>query len=163
MISSALVLILIISAFGIFILVRKTQMISINEGNFQRDASIILARIIKGTRESGGIYRLSEAASYQINSISDMTFTCADGSSRRYYLNGDSTSLLYQSGNSPSYTTTVYTAPAGAVITLRFWTPSGDVYTNTSMGIDVAVSQPILDRTVSGSVTTLVNIRNHST
>ena len=109
------------------------------------------------------IYNKSpEAVSYQIVTTSELHFVGTDGIERRYYLNPAGTSLLY---NHPTAKGTVdeviYTAPAGNTLALRFWVLAGTPYTNVTLGIDVGLSQNVSGRTVSGSTTTMINIRNH--
>ena len=161
LITSVLVIILISSALGAFMLVKQIYSTSIAQANLQRDANIIMRKIIKGERESGGIFRLSEAVTYSIKSIGELHFVGTDNTERWYYLNNTGTSILYHHPGFAVQDEVIYTAPPGAVITLRFWPPSGSVFTNIDVGIDVAVSQNILGKNISGSVTTIVNLRNH--
>jgi len=55
----------------------------------------------------------------------------------------------------------IYTAPVGNTLALRFWVLAGTPYANATLGIDVGLSQNVSGRTVSGSATTMINIRNH--
>ena len=169
LITSVLVIILIGSALGAFILIKQVFVRDIAAANFQRDANVIMKKIIKGEPESGGIFRLSEAVSYnlKINSITGLTelhFVGTDGIERWYCLSSDSTGV-WISYHHPGWFTQngekIYKVPPGAKATLRFWLPSGSVFTNIDVGIDVAVSQNILGKNLSGSTTTIVNIRNH--
>ena len=161
MTAAALVAILISSTLGAFMLVKQVSANSIAETGLQRDADMIIREIIKGRKEGTVWYRLSEAVSYSIPAISELRFTGTDDVERFYHLNSGSTSVLY---SHPGFTSTqevIYTAPQGATITLRFWTPSGSVYSGVSVGVDVAVSRVIQGKTITGSVTTMINIRNH--
>ena len=166
LISSALIITLISSTLGAFILVKQVFVRDIVAANLQRDANVIMKKLIKGEREAGGIFRLSEAVSYHIpdpNKISELHFMSLppDTNERRYYLNAAGTSILYHHPGFPVNDEVIYTAPQGAAIKLRFWTPPGSMFTNIAVGIDVAVSQNMSGKNVSGSVTTIVNIRNH--
>lgn len=161
LIASVIVVLLTGSTLGAFIFVKQISATSIAQANLQRDANVIMKKITKGGRESGGIFRLSEAVSYSITGISELHFVGTDGIERWYYLNDTGTSVLYHHPGFSSQDEVIYTAPQGASITLRFWQPSGGIFTNIDVGIDVAVSQSILGKNISGSVTTIVNIRNH--
>lgn len=55
----------------------------------------------------------------------------------------------------------VYTAPKGATITLRFWIPAVANYPAAVVGMDAALIQSVFGRSVTGSSTTIVNLRNH--
>jgi len=161
LIAMALAVTLIGSTLGAFMLVKQVSAKSIVETSLQRDADLIIMKIIKGKRESGIMFRLSEAVSYSIPAISELHFVGTDGIERWYHLNSGSTSVLYHHPGFTAQEEVIYTAPQGATITLRFWTPSGTVYSGISVGIDVAVSKTLQGKNLSGSVTTMINIRNH--
>jgi len=162
MVASALVIIFTSVTFGIFTLVRKEISLNITSGNLQCDADVVIGRIIKGSPEPGGIARLSEAISYQLASVSELHFVGTDRIERWYRLSPDGKSIVYHHPTASGIRDEViYTAPAYANLTLRFWIPAGAIYTNIDVGIDVGLSQKIYDMTVSGSATTMVNIRNH--
>ena len=166
LISSALVITLISSTLGAFILVKRVFIRDIVEANLQRDANVIMKKLIKGEREAGGIFRLSEASSYNITTngatgVTELHFFGTDDIERWYYLNSAGTSILYHHPGFTNPEEVIYAAPQGATITLRFWTPPGSMFTNIAIGIDVAVSQTMFGKKISGSVTTIVNIRNH--
>ena len=145
-----------------FIVYQQTAAKATVEQSLQQISNVIINKIIKGSSEPGGTFRLSEAVSYQIVTTSELHFVGTDGIERRYYLNPAGTSLLY---NHPTAKGTVdeviYTAPAGNTLALRFWVLAGTPYTNVTLGIDVGLSQNVSGRTVSGSTTTMINIRNH--
>jgi len=145
-----------------FIVYERTAAAASAEQGLQQISNVIINKIIKGSFEPGGTFRLSEAVSYSIVSLSDLHFVGTDGIERRYYLNPGNTSLLY---NHPTANGTVdeviYTAPAGNTLTLRFWVLAGTQYVNVTLGIDVGLSQNALGKMVTGSATTMINIRNH--
>ena len=161
-ISAALIVVLFAATLSAFVFVKQMYVSSISQGNIQQDANLILSKIIKGGPEPGGLFRLSEAVSYRIQSISELHYNGTDGVERWIALSNGGTSIIY---HHPTSTGTrdevIYTAPQGAIITLRFWMPTGDVYQNINVGIDVAISQYIFGRNISGSATTIINIRNH--
>ncbi len=132
--------------------------------DLQQTANVIMNKIIKGGSEPGGIFRLSEATSYSIATISELHFTGTDSIERRYFLNNTGTSLVYRH---PTATGTqdevLYTAPTGTTLTLRFWPLAGSTYTNITVGIDVGLARVVNSRNVVGSETTMINIRNHAT
>lgn len=149
---------------SVYILSNKTYSIGVARQWLQDETNIILTKIIEGKQEPGGVVRLCEAVSYNIVNISELHFTGTDSTERWFRLNNSSTSLIYHhpttSGNVDE---TIYTAPIGVTITLRFSIPSGAQYTGVVVGIDVALTNTISGRTVSSSASTYVNIRNHST
>ena len=126
--------------------------------DLQQTANVIMNKIIKGAAETGGIFRFSEAVSYTITSISDLSFVGTDGSTRRYFQN--SNELWYHHPVAGSVSDELlYRAPAGTTLTVRFWPES----TNITVGIDVGLSKTVSGRTATGSATTLITIRNHVT
>ena len=54
--------------------------------DLQQTANVIMNKIIKGGSEPGGIFRLSEATSYSIATISELHFTGTDSIERRYLI-----------------------------------------------------------------------------
>ncbi len=147
-----------------FVSLKKTFSEGIAQQWLQDGASNILATMITGKTEPAGIYRLPEAESYDIASINELHFWGTDGVERWFTVNNTASSLIY---HHPTASGTVdevlYTAPAGAIITLRFSTPAGSQYNGIVIGIDVALTQALSGKTLSGAVSTYVNIRNHAT
>ncbi len=132
--------------------------------DLQQTANVIMNKIIKGNSESGVIYRLSEAKSFTIVSISELRFVGTDSVERRYFLNNTGTELWYtHPGAGGTVSDLIYRAPTGTTLTLRFWQLAGSNYTNITVGIDVALSKTVNGRNVVGSATTMINIRNHAT
>lgn len=132
--------------------------------DLQQTANVIMNKIIKGASESGVIYRLSEAKSYTIASISDLHFVGIDGVDRRYFLSNAGNELWYtHPGGGVAGSDLIYRAPTGTTLTLRFWPLAGAAYTNITVGIDVGLAKAVNGRNVVGSVTTMINIRNHVT
>lgn len=132
--------------------------------DLQQTANVIMNKLIKGGSESGAIFRLSEAKSYTIISISELHFVGADNIERRYFLSNTGTELRYRHpvGGSTS-DELIYRAPPGTTLTVRFWPLAGNNYTNITVGIDVGLSKMVNGRNVIGSATTMINIRNHTT
>ena len=131
--------------------------------NLQEGANIILAKIIEGGEEPGGVFRLSEATSYNLAGISELHFIGTDSVERFFCLNNASTAVIYHHPTgSGTMDQTIFTAPPGATITLRFSIPTGPQYTGVVVGIDVALIQNFAGRTLSGSASTYVTIRNHA-
>ena len=135
------------------------------EQGLQQAANIVMNKIIKGGSEPGGTFRLSEATSYTIASISELHFTGTDGKERRYFLNGTGTELWYRCPAAGGGTSDqlVYRAPTGTALTLRFWPLAGATYTNITVGIDVGLARTVNGKNITGSATTMINIRNHAT
>lgn len=130
---------------------------------FQDGVHVMLSQIIQGKTEPGGVFRLSEATSYSIVNISELHFWGTDNVERWYRLNNTSTQLIYHHPTaSGAVDEVIYTAPAGATITLRFSVPAVANYASSVVGVDIALSQTINGRVVTGSSSTIVHLRNHS-
>lgn len=128
----------------------------------QDGSNLVLAKIIEGKTEPTGVFRLAEAVSYSIVSLSELHFLGTDGTQRWYKLNGTSTQLLYHHPTSSgTIDEVIYTVPTNATLTLRFWIPSVANYAAAVIGIDAALTQTVLGRSISGSSSTIVNLRNH--
>ena len=147
-------------------LISSRQICTSNTANqeLQQTANVIMNKIIKGGSEPGGIFRLSEATSYTIVNISELHFIGIDGIERRYFLNNAGASLMYRHPTANgTQDEMLYVAPAGTTLTLRFWTLAGSTYANITVGIDVGLARVVNGRNVTGSATTMINIRNHVT
>ena len=135
--------------------------------DLQQTANVIMDKIIKGSAESGITYRLSEATTYSIVAIDELDFKdIGDSSWRAYFLTQSSTGteLWYRRPIAGvAGAVLIYKAPIGTTLTLRFWPLGGPAYTNITVGIDVGLSKTVNGRTVTGSATTMINIRNHAT
>lgn len=165
--------------------------------NLQNGANIVLSHIIEGDTEAGVVYRLSTGVSYMIpngaggalytcggaaqatpcnaNNVSGELYYCQDSpctsndaTARWYYLNSTGTALMYHYPNCIK-DQTVYQAPTGATLSLRFspaqvGTPAAA--SANVVEIDVDLSQSISpakanSRTNSGDASTFVLLRNH--
>lgn len=167
-----LVEVLIATAFSVLLLgavvhayntAKRAYAAGIAQQGLQDGANIVLGKIIQGTAEPGGVFRLNEATSYDVVSLNQLNFTGTDDIERWFTVNGDATALIYHHPTaSGTVDETVYTAPSGATITLRFSIPAGSQYTGVVLGIDVALTQTLFGQTISGSASTYVNIRNHT-
>lgn len=171
----AITVILLTSVQGAFVLTKQIYASSIARANLQRDADITLKKMIKGECESTGIFRLSDAKKFRIVNINKLEFWGADNdvssaATRWYCLNGSGTSILYHHPRAiGAQDEIIYTVPSGAALTLQFRPHAvilppngpGDVYTNIDTCINVAISQNLYGKNISGSATAMVNIRNH--
>jgi len=159
LISSALLIVFLITALTGFILVKQIFATDIAKATFQRDAAVIMGKIIDGKGTPNGI-RLSEAAAVTFYSdTSKITFIGTDGVIKRMYsLSNGSARLLYSDTN--GIQNTLYTAPQGAVVGLTFGTLN--VGAPLCISIYVSVSQVINGKTVLGAVESSVYLRNHS-
>lgn len=169
---------LCITIYGTYITVQQFYTSTISEQSLQRDAAILMDTIIKGKIPAPGtIYRLSEASSFYQLGPSEIRFMGLDKNCRGWKLSGDGASVIHYyvpsapipedcpydialgclaCGNEQN-DVIVYTAPQGATLGLRFWQPASA----TSVGIDVGITRTTAGKTVSGSVSTVVNMRNH--
>lgn len=159
--ASVVLILVIASAFGAFVTSKMMYSTGVAELNLERSALAITGKMIRGIEEQGNMYGLRLARSYELPSVtpagSAIYFTGTDLNIRKFYLNGNSVS--YESPTQSPGTQTIYTAPTGTSIILRFWNPPGYI-DNETVGIYVGLIQNIGTRTVSGSVSTYVNIKN---
>ena len=161
----AISVLLITCVMGVYVLAKSFYTYNILGQNLQASADNALAKIIKDGPEPDGTFRLSEAVSFTQPSLSELHFTGTDGIERWITLSGDGQSIIYHRPGSGGVMEddVLYTAPSGAILTLRFWTPAGTNYTGVNICIAVAVVQNIQGKSISGSASTMVNIRNHPT
>jgi prepilin-type N-terminal cleavage/methylation domain-containing protein len=159
LISSAILVTILTAVLTGFILVKHIFATSIAQSTLQRDAEVMMGKLIQGKAVSGGI-RLSEARSvFFYADISRLTFIGPDGVIRRTYsLNTDGTALLYSEENGVQ-NLVIHTAPQGAVITLEFGPMN--VGPPLCSSVYVRVSRVMNGRTVTGALKSSVYLRNH--
>ena len=163
LVSLSISVLLIGSVLATYMASNEFYAVDVTGQTLQRDADNILNKIIKGKIEPTGVFRLSEATSYNQVSVSELQFTGTDQTIRWYGLSEDEKSVIYHHPTSSGVRDEIiYTASAGITPALRFWIPSGVQFTDTGIGIDVALTQNVNGRAISGSATTMINIRNHS-
>ena len=156
-------LLLFAALLGLFITAKQFYAVNMLAQDLQRDANKVIAKIIKGKIEPGGIYRLSEATRYNQVSVSELEFWGQDDVKRWIKLSADGRSVIYHHPTTNGDQDEVlYTVPPNTAITLQFWVPAGALYQGTNIGIDVGLSQSLRDRNFNGSASTLLNIRNHT-
>lgn len=160
LIASTILIILFASCFGTFILTKTICYTSTAEYEIQRDVNTIMTRIIKGVKEQTDVFGLRSAKSYSIPSVSQINFVGIDNNTRSYLLNNNA--ITYISPMQSPQQKTIYTAPADSDSILRFWNPyAGQINNdNATVGIYLSVSRRVGDRTVSGSSSTYVNLKN---
>jgi len=158
MVAAALGILIVAATVHFYFSTNNTYSSSVSRQQYQDFAHVILSKIIDGQSLVGGAH-LSEAVSYNIVSLSELHFTDINGVERAFYLNNAATSLMFNPDvNSPnSAIQTVFTAPSGTLITLRF----SHLYTGEVVGIDAAISRVVSGATIAGSASTFVTIRNH--
>lgn len=159
LITSFVLVLLLASAVGVFMFVDTFSSSTIAGQNLQRDINTVMGKIVHGMKEQNGIFGLRSAQGFTIPVITEIDFKGTDTPTpnwRKYYvLNG---SLIYTSPTASPNTQTVYTPPANSTMTLRFWSdPLGD---SEKVGIYISVRQSTGGKTVSGSLSTYVNLRN---
>lgn len=146
---------------GAYMLLKGVVVTKTSESNLQQDVTKIAAKIIRGYEEQGGIVGLRSAVSFTLPVVvpagSSIQYVGTDGQTRNYSLSGNT--IQYTSPTQSPVQQVVYTAPAGASITLRFWEPAGSGGHET-IGVYLGVSQLSGNRTISGSISTYINIRN---
>lgn len=155
LVASVIMTLLFASAIGAFMLTKNIQRYSIEEYNLQRDVNKVLARIVRNIKEDTENHGLRSGRSFTIPSVSRLNYAGDDGIARSYYLS--SGSILYLKSNLlPS---TIYTPPTGSTLTLRFWEPTG-YSDHVTVGIYIGITRVVGGKTISGSATTYVIIRN---
>ena len=159
LITGALLIVLLTTALTGFVLLKQIFATNTARAMFQRDAAVIMNKIIEGKSDPSGI-RLSEAATVIFYSdASKLTFIGTDGVIKRTYsLNSSGTSLLYSDGNGVQKI--MYTAPHGAIVGLMF-SPM-NLGPTLCVNIYVSVSQVINGRTILGALESSAYLRNHS-
>lgn len=154
--------ILVMVVVNFYNVTRVAYVTGVAEQTFQDGVNVMLSQIIQGKTEPSGVFRLSEAVSYSIPNLSELHFWGTDDVERWYRLNNTSTQLIYHHPTAAgTVDEVIYSAPAGATITLRFSVPAVANYTSSVVGVDVALSQNINGRTVIGSASTIIHLRNH--
>jgi len=149
--------------FSFYHLSNNASSTGIPRQQLQNDSGVILGKILEGKSEPGGVFRLSEMVSYNRVSINELHFWGIDGAERWIRLDNASGTIIYHHPTAAGPADEIiYTASPGVTITLRFSTPVGAQYTGVVIGIDVALTNTISGNTVSGSVSTYVNMRNHA-
>ena len=151
------------TVLSFFYFSNKAYSMGVSRQQLQDDANVILTKIIEGKSEPAGVFRLSEAVSYNIVGISELHFVGTDSIERWFSLDNSSASIIYH--HPTAFGTTdeiIYSVSTGATITLRFSIPTGAQYSGVVIGIDAAITKNVSGNIISGSASTYVNIRNHS-
>ncbi len=167
MVSTACTLALILAVYNFYNLTKQVYTSVLSRQTLQDGANIVLSKIIEGGTEPTGVFRLAQGASYCIGSglscgtinASELHFWGTDSIERWYFLDNARTSLMYHhptAANPAGADERVYAAPKGSILTLLFWIPTGN-YPAADVGVNVALTQ----NTITGSVTTQINLRNH--
>jgi hypothetical protein len=181
MMAVAFSVLLMTGVYGFYNIASQTYTSGVNGQTLQDGVNIVLSKIIEGKTESNVVYRLSTAVSYMIpnGSTGDLYYcqvspcTSIDPTARRYYLNTTldaKGATIYQvtyhhpKGDGTIVDDNIYTAPNGSILTLRFSPASVSTPFNV-VEIDVALkqnlSQTANSRTISGTASTFVLLRNH--
>jgi hypothetical protein len=162
LIASVIIVMLLISVVGTYVLTKSLYYDNIAHYNLQRDVDTVLATIVRGMSEqTGAAFGLRSAVSIPSPGLppnpgqNTIDFTGTDDNTRRYFLNNNT--IIYNSPTQNPNQRVIYSAPAGSNITLRFASVSAD---QQLVYVYIAVSQQIGNRTVTGSVATNVNLRN---
>jgi len=149
------------SVMGAFVTTKSVCYASIRILGLQREANIIVERIIRGLGDPANAFGLRSATSFSIPASdpvgSEIDFIGTDGNTRKYFLSANS--VIYESPTESPVQKSIYTAQANSSLTLRFWQPAGYA-DNETAGIYISISQNAQNRTLSGSLSTYVNIRN---
>jgi hypothetical protein len=161
---SILTVLIFTSALGVFVMARNLYVSSMAGQELQRDAELLVTKIIKGLEGGSTRYGLRAASGFTPPaSINRLDYTGTDGNTRSFYLSGQS--IIYESPTESPGTQTIYTAPVNATLVLWFWEPvngSGVLLypDHEIMSIYVGIAKTISGKVVSGSIATSVNVRN---
>ncbi|MDD5428681.1 MAG: type II secretion system protein [Candidatus Omnitrophica bacterium] len=164
LIVSVLTVVIFASVIGVFTMARSLYVSSIAGQEAQRDAELIMSKIIRGAEAGATRYGVRSAFEFTPpTSISRLDYENTDGNARSLYVS--SGNIIYESPTESPTVKTLYAPPANTSVTLWFWEPvtsSGTpVYPDHEMiSIYVAVTKTLSGRTVAGSVATSVNVRN---
>jgi len=165
MIVSILTVVIFTSALGVFVMARNLYVSSLASQELQRDASLIMTQILKGSEGGTTRYGVRAASGFTppTSSLDRLDYTGTDGNTRSLYLS--SGTIVYESPTESPTTHTLYAAPAGTVLTLWFWEPVNSSGTllypdHEIISIYVGITKTVSGRTMSGSLATSVNIRN---
>ncbi len=154
LVTSVIFIMLFASAFGAFVMARDICYSKMVENSLQKDVDFVLRRMIRGKKEGADIFGLRSARSFAVNAINDISFTGTDGNTRRFYLSGSS--IMYYTPVPTPNTQTIYTGPNPGNIDLRF-----SRVTSEQIDVYLCVSHQGA-RTITGSASTVVNVRNIS-
>ncbi len=168
-----LVVLLVSVASTFYNLIKGNNVYGLSGQVLQDGANIVLSKIIQGGTEATGVERLTQSVAYCIGSgspvcsivnPSEIHYWDMNGVERSYRLNNSLNQLIYHHPTTlvPAGTDEViYTAPDQSIITLTFWVPTSGNYTAADVNFSVSLSKNIFGKTVTGSATTQVNLRNH--
>ena len=172
LIAAAFTVILMMVVVGFYSTIKGGYSSSLAGRSLQEGANLIVAKIIEGSTEATGIFRLSESGIYCIGSgancsgpvtTAEVHFVSSDLKERWYKL-GSPTTLVYHHPTAAAPAGAdemIYTAPAGSVITLMFWYPD-PLNPTPAVGVSVTLTQTVSGKTYTGSATTTIYMRNHS-
>ena len=158
-VASVVIIFLFTATFGAFVFTKNSYSNHISRYDLQRNVNIVMNRMIRGTKQSNGTFGLRSAVSFTlpvaIPALSKIDFVDSDGTHRMYYLNNN-TIVYYDPTQVPSQKV-VYTAPANSTITLRFSPVHVDMEV---VRVYLSVSKVVNNKTIAGSITTDVTLRN---
>jgi len=161
LVASTILVLLFAFVLGAFVFTKGVSYFSIAEYNLQRDANILMGKIIRGMSEQGGHFGLRSSASFILPVTnpagSEIDFVGTDARTRKYFLSGRS--VVYESPFQVPVQKSVFTAAADAGVILRFWEPAG-YPDHQVVGIYISISRQMGMRTVIGSLTTYVSLKN---
>jgi hypothetical protein len=185
---------LMMGVYGFYDVASQSYNSGISGQTLQDGANLMLNKITRGDLESGTIYRLDTGESYLIpNGTATALYTCggaaqaascnaiwlsselyycqdspctpSDPTARWYYLNSAGTAIKYHyPGEANNLDITLYTAPTGTSMALRFSTATASanvVRIDAALTKNLFVGETNLRLAPSGSVTTFVLLRNH--
>lgn len=162
LVASVIIVMLMASVFGAFLLIKEVYRDSIASSNLQRGVDTLLATMIRGTKEQGGgTFGLRSAVSIPSPGLfpspgqNTISFVGTDTNTRRFFLSNNT--VVYDSPTQNPNQRIIYTAPANSNITLRFISASID---QQIVYVYISVTQQIGGKTVTGSAETNVNLRN---
>jgi hypothetical protein len=199
MMAVAFSVLLMAGVYGFYDAASQSYSSGVSGQNLQIGTNIVLSRIIEGDTESGAVYRLSTAVSYMIpNGSGNELYTCGgnpqatpcnagqpnselyfcqdspctdtDATARWYYLNSTGTAVMYHYPGE-AQDETIYTAPKGSALTLRFspavvGTPLNVVEIDVALRLNLSAATVVTNTrssttSGSGAASTFVLLRDH--
>ena len=178
MIAVACTVFLMAGVYGFYTTSSQVYSSGISAQPLQDGANLALKRITEGVKEPGGtLYRLATSAAYFIpNGVLNTlyycqdnpeTFPCGTTDATVRWITLDPTNTQIRYYYAANTYITIYTAPAGTTLTLRFLPAAVVTHSSCVVEIDVALNTNLAGGVnnsrlaTSGTASTFVLLRNH--
>ncbi len=160
LVCSVLVVLIFGCTLGTYVLTKRIYSDCVVSANLQRDIAVVAMKIIRGIHDDAGIYGLTAAKSYHLQSPTEIHFVGTDNFERRIFLFGAPASSIVYAGRNGN--TAIYTAPANSSLSLLFMNPgiTAGILGTETVNFKIDVLESVLGRNASASLQTYVNVRN---